>query len=62
MEVKCIIIDHTLACSFQTCFITERVASFQQRDDLSSVISLSAGSLALAADLRKLRKKKKEHN
>jgi len=54
MEVQCIIIDQTLACSFQTCFITERVASFQQRDDLSSVISLSAGSLALAADLGKL--------
>ena len=41
----------SLTCSFQTCLITERVASFQHRDDLSSAISLSAGSLAFAADL-----------
>lgn len=45
---------HTLTCSFQTCLITERVASFQHKDDLSSAISFSAGSLALAADLLKV--------
>lgn len=40
-----------LTCSFQTCLITERVASFQHKDDFSSAKSFSAGSLALAADL-----------
>lgn len=43
-----------LTCSFQTCLITERVASFQHKDDFSSAISFSAGSLALAADLLKV--------
>ena len=43
-----------LTCSSQTCLITDRVASFQHKDDFSSAISLSAGSLALAADLLKI--------
>lgn len=44
---------HVCTCSFQTCLITDRVESFQQRDDLSSATSLSAGSFALAAHLKK---------
>ena len=48
-------LPHTqLTCSFQTCLITERVASFQHKDDFSSAMSFSAGRLALAADLLKV--------
>lgn len=42
---------HIHTCSFQTRLTTERVESFQHRHDLSSAVSFSAGSLALAAHL-----------
>ena len=44
--------SNIITCSFQTCLRAERVDSFQHKDVLSSAISLSVGSLALAAHLQ----------